>query len=62
MYYAGRWERREFFEGRSNTPRLREPTWLICLALLLGPLVGAVISVLIAIQIQNMGMYLNLIE
>ena len=62
MYYAGRWERREFFEGQSNTRRLREPTWLICLALLLGPLIGAVISVLIAIHIQNIDVYLNFIE
>jgi hypothetical protein len=52
MYYAGRWER-EFFDGQSNTPRLREPTWLICLALLLGPLIGAVISVVIAIHVQT---------
>jgi hypothetical protein len=50
MYYAGRWERQESFGGQSNTPR--EPTWLVCLALLLGPLVGAIISVVIAVHIQ----------
>jgi hypothetical protein len=55
MYYAGRWERdffeRDSFDGQSHTPR--EPIWLICLVLLLGPLIGAVISVVIAIHVQN---------
>ena len=58
MYYDGRWER-EFFPGQSNIPRLREPTWLVCLTLLLGPLSGAVISVVIAIHVQNMVVYLS---
>ena len=58
MYYDGRWER-GFFPGRSDTPPQHEPTWLICLALLLGPLIGAVISVVIAIHVQNMVVYLS---
>jgi hypothetical protein len=61
MYYAGRWER-EFFEGRSKPARQHEPTWLICLALLLGPWFGAAISVAIAIHLQNMNVYLSYLE
>ena len=56
MYYDGRWER-EFFAGRSKPPRRREPTWLIWLAL--GPLFWTVLSVTIAIHIQNMVVHLS---
>jgi hypothetical protein len=61
MYYAGRWER-EFSGGQSNIPHPREPTWLICLVLLIGPLFGAIISVVIAIHVQNMDVYLGYLK
>jgi hypothetical protein len=51
MYYEGRWER-DFFEERVDTPpRKCEPIWLICLVMLLGPLIGAIVTVAIAIQL-----------
>ncbi len=60
MYCQDRWER-EYFDDREEPQRItpREPTWFICLVLLAGPLVTALISVDVAIHIQNMGMYLK---
>ncbi|HEY7243884.1 MAG TPA: hypothetical protein VH678_08380 [Xanthobacteraceae bacterium] len=50
MYCADRWEREYFDEHK--IPR-REPAWLICLVLLVGPLVAAVISVVFAMHVEN---------
>ena len=60
MYHTGRWKR-EFFGASKRIP-LREPTWLICLVLLVGPLVAAVISVWIAMHVENMDVYLTYLD
>ena len=52
MYYQGRWER-EFFDEQFKRIPLREPIWLICLLMLLGPLVVGIISALIAVYVEN---------
>jgi hypothetical protein len=47
MYFDKRWER-DFSEGRSDTRH--EPTWLIILVLLVGPLLSAAVTVWVSIQ------------
>ncbi len=58
MYCAGRWER-EFFDERPESIPDHEPTWLICLLLLMGPLFAAFISVSIAIHVEHMARFLR---
>ncbi len=60
MYCPDRWER-DYFDDHEQPKKIpvREPTWVICLVLLAGPLFMAFTSVEVAIHIQNMGMYLK---
>jgi hypothetical protein len=57
MYYQGRWER-EFEEQFKPAPP-SAPSWLICLALFAGPAIAAAVSVLVAIHVENMDVYLS---
>ena len=58
MYYEGRWEEREFFEKQSEIPH-RSSFWQICLVLLVGPTLMATITVLVAIHIEHLDVYLS---
>jgi hypothetical protein len=58
MYYESRWEERELFAEQSELPR--QPSfWQICLVLLVGPTLMATITVLVAIHIEHLDVYLS---